>query len=445
MEHFSVASFYFNGHWRLDWGFGNPNKTAALIATLMVATWIFSYLKRSRYYVSLAVCTALGVCLIFTFSRGGILAAAVGLLCLAINVRQPISRQKLLITLTCVAMILSVGIYLQVYHRFQQGLSGSDASVLNRLIIWSNWPRMMYDSPTGWGLHNAVQAYSNWYQPLDQSERYRTLVNSHLMWLVELGWPFRFVYIFLWLTIFSICIPSKHARWFSVPLGIWAAFATASLFSAVAESATLWILPLVSLASVVHHRFRRHIPIPSLTWTAVFSVSILCCFTFFYFGYNDRRISGSSTNIIVGKNPHTWITTDSDSLGEFPGKALRRYLIENNTPHLSLGLSKSVNSIPIHNITHLVISGFINDTDISQLNKLLNKNIKVTFIAPKMSPHKIALHQTDPNKVTVVFGEISQSSLIPSWESQAKVIRIPGNGDFIPDWPREIFLESTPH
>ena len=40
-----MSEIFFQGFWRMDWGLGNPNKTAALIAILMVAVWSLSYLK----------------------------------------------------------------------------------------------------------------------------------------------------------------------------------------------------------------------------------------------------------------------------------------------------------------------------------------------------------------------------------------------------------------
>ena len=74
-----MNEIFFNGVWRMDWGLGNPNKTAALIATLMVGLWGLAYVRKWGFWVALAGFTALGFCLVHTFSRGGLVALFVGL------------------------------------------------------------------------------------------------------------------------------------------------------------------------------------------------------------------------------------------------------------------------------------------------------------------------------------------------------------------------------
>lgn len=41
-----MSDLHFHGIWRMDWGLGNPNKTGALIAILMVAVWMLTLLRR---------------------------------------------------------------------------------------------------------------------------------------------------------------------------------------------------------------------------------------------------------------------------------------------------------------------------------------------------------------------------------------------------------------
>ena len=65
---------------RLDLGFGNPNKTAALFAIL--AVWALSFACRVKRawaaWCLWAVSAALGVALVHTHSRGGLVALAAG-------------------------------------------------------------------------------------------------------------------------------------------------------------------------------------------------------------------------------------------------------------------------------------------------------------------------------------------------------------------------------
>src|SRR5690606_25281879 len=133
---------------------------------------------------------------------------------------RPWPWSRLLAIIASVWVILAFSIYLQAHERFGQGLVHEDRSITNRLVIWKQARRMMVDAPGGLGIRNSGNAYGQWYQPLDQHELYRTLVNSHLTWLVEVGWPLRFLYVFGWVTAVVLCWPWHGRKWFSIPLGI---------------------------------------------------------------------------------------------------------------------------------------------------------------------------------------------------------------------------------
>ncbi len=89
-----MEEFFFNGVWRLDWGLGNPNKTAALIVELMVAVWLLAYAWKWGFWMSLGFFTMLGGCLIHTFSRGGLAALIAGMLPLIVFASRPWSLSK---------------------------------------------------------------------------------------------------------------------------------------------------------------------------------------------------------------------------------------------------------------------------------------------------------------------------------------------------------------
>ena len=56
--------YYFDGVWRMDWGFGNPNKTGTFIATLMIAVWSLDSLRKSGFWLALFLNGGLGFCLL---------------------------------------------------------------------------------------------------------------------------------------------------------------------------------------------------------------------------------------------------------------------------------------------------------------------------------------------------------------------------------------------
>lgn len=71
MEGDVIYRFFYNGFWRIDWGFGNPNKTAVLILQL---AFISLGLIGSRKWIKLIgilTFTIMSICLFHTFSRGG--------------------------------------------------------------------------------------------------------------------------------------------------------------------------------------------------------------------------------------------------------------------------------------------------------------------------------------------------------------------------------------
>src|ERR1700734_2850965 len=97
---------YFQGVWRMDWGLGNPNKTAALIAILMIAIWVIAYLHKWGFWVALVPFTALGVCLIHTVSRGGIVALGIGLTAVVCTIPTPWPIQKIVALVACFWVIV---------------------------------------------------------------------------------------------------------------------------------------------------------------------------------------------------------------------------------------------------------------------------------------------------------------------------------------------------
>ena len=258
--------FFHGEHLRLDWGLGNPNKTATLIACLLVLAHVIRHLlagKRGNLIVFSGVFLALGICLIHTYSRGGIVAAIAGQFAYwAARSRGKFtwpSRPQWICGVILVVILSAYSAMPQVdaASRYTQGIgpgAAEDLSVTNRLRIWKDVPRMMVDAPGGWGLGNSGYAWMQWYQPLETRYLHRTLVNSHFSWLVEFGWIGRFLYLFGWgmilVIVFARHFPEEkktERRAAGIATGIWIAFAVGAFFSSVAESWQLWVLPVLAL------------------------------------------------------------------------------------------------------------------------------------------------------------------------------------------------------
>jgi len=291
---------------------------------------------------------------------------------------------------------------------------------------------MMVDAPGGWGLGQSGKAYTDWYQPLDQNEGYRTLVNSHLTWLVEFGWAGRFFYIFSWVAVFLLCLPGP--RWLSVPLGIWIAFFTGSFFSSVAESVWLWAVPGFALVWVLVWRAWNHawpdaklLALPPATAAAV-----LFCIA----GFSVRSPVTKHGNRIVigGGEPGTWVVADRKVLGNAFPRPLRAALA--GRPNFSCGLVEKFEDLPDVGIASLVVSG--GPEGKKEIGKNLASVKSLILINPAFSPAEFPT--PGGAAVRVVVGEFSQ--VASDWSGVVGVERVPGTGDFVPNWPNFLLPHS---
>ena len=414
----------------MDWGLGNPNKTASLIAILMVAVWSVAYFRKGLFWVSLVVFSILGICLVHTFSRGGMVAAFCGLIPLVVCLRRPLPLKRIIGVVAAVWIIIGADFYLQAHERYGQGVVQEDRSISNRFGIWKVAPTMMADAPGGWGVGQAGKAYMDWYQPLDRSESYRTLVNSHLTWLVEFGWIGRFFYIFGWLAVFLLCLPTGGNRWLAVPLGIWISFFAGAWFSSVAESLWLWIVPALALAWVVVWRIRHHTwPSPKLLFLppSLAAVALICLALFAPRSPFTKR----GNAIVIGNGvPSSWVVVDQVVLGKSFPRPLRVEL--ENQPQLCCGVVESIEDLP-DNAASLILSGKLGAKSSEEIERKLKSVKSLTLVNPAFSPAEFPIPKGAA--VTVAIGEFSQIASTSDWSKVANVEPLVGIGDFIPNWP----------
>ncbi len=239
--------------WRM--GYSSPNKGGFLCAELALVALCVAFLCGRRKW--LAAIGALGACaafyaLLMTGSRSALVALAVGAAVVAVcRFRAHFSWKRLSISLGVLAVGAGILVLSGQAERFTTKLvDAQGASDAFRINVWKTAPRMMIDSPCGWGLGNSGVAYTCWYQPPTEFKVIRTLVNSHLTWLVEFGWFGRFAYLTL---VVGVCLFLLVAAWRGanpLPAALMCSFATAGLFNSVMEAPTLWILPVLSLATL---------------------------------------------------------------------------------------------------------------------------------------------------------------------------------------------------
>lgn len=434
-----MSEIFFQGFWRMDWGLGNPNKTAALIAILMVAVWSLGFLRNWLFWVSLVLFSALGICLVHTFSRGGMVAAFCGLMPLLVCLRRPLPMKRIVGVVTAFWLIIGASIYLQAHERYGQGVVQEDRSISNRFVLWKAAPTMMVDAPGGWGFGQSGKAYMDWYQPLDRNESYRTLVNSHLTWLVEFSWLGRFLYIFGWLAVLLLCLPTQGNRWLAVPLGIWISLFIGAWFSSVGESVWLWIVPAVALAWVIVWRLANRVwPETKLLFLppSLAAASLLCLALVVPHSPVTKR---GNTLAIGNRIPSTWVVADRVVLGKSFPRPLRDALEKN--PQLSCGIVESIEDLPDNAVTTLIFSGKLEPTKSDVIERKLKSVKSLTLVNPSFFPAELPIPKGAD--VRIAIGEFSQLASVSDWAPIAKVEPLVGTGDFVPNWPT-VLLTNQP-
>lgn len=435
------AEFFFEGARRLDWGLGNPNKTAALIAEGMVAVWSIAYIRQRLCWLSAFLFTVLGCCLVLTFSRGGLAACCVGLAVLAAFTPRPWPKRNMIMVALSVLVIAIVAVRFNACRRYSQGIIAEDRSVTNRIVLWQAAPVMIADAPGGWGVGNAGKAYMQWYQPVDRYERYRTLVNSHLTWLVEFGWPLRFLYVFGWLAVFLLCGAGAGRKWRVVPLGIWTAFGTAAFFSSVAESPWLWTVPLASLIAVlaIRARLRQWPSFRNWMWPACLS-ALLCVGLWVAGRHAGSPIKGGRHRIFVGSGvPTVWLVADEKCRADESYARKVRERTGSQETGFCVGVVWAFGSLPgkVYG-ARIVMMGTPDGIKRSRMREVLDSASRLILLAPGFYPYEAGLNAVVEEKVEVLFGEFSQSPFLQAWEETGRVRRVAGVGDYFPDWPERL-------
>jgi len=439
--------FYFEGIQRLDWGFGNPNKTATLIAELMVAVWVLALSRRNvLFYCAALLFTFLGCCLALTYSRGGFLACVAGLSLLLLFSSWPWTKGTRVVILLCLAVVLGYMIHIGASRRYVQGISETDNSIQNRIEIWKKAPQMMVNAPRGWGLGQSGLAYLQWYQPTERDQSYRTLVNSHLTWLVEFGWVGRYFYIAGWVVALVLCLIKRQQKLYPIPLGVWLVFAVSATFSSVAESLTLWMLPVVFLLGSLIVRIKTKQMITRTQWLFIVLLPLLVCLIFLIVGStsNNPRIKKTREAIVVGSGvPETWLILDNKLKStESWAQTLREYMHSKGN-RFCLAIGDQIKALAPQAPERIVIWGRPSNIDSKGIYRFLPSSSHIVLYAPQFYPQEVAPELLERfRSAEVYFGEFSQSPFLYLWEKEVSVIRTPGMADYFSNWTE--LLSSGP-
>jgi hypothetical protein len=431
----------FQDTWRMDWGLGNPNKTAALIGMLMVAVWWLPLWKRSCFWLALGIFTGLGLCMTHTFSRGGLLAVIVGIVPVAVLAVRPLSLLRMLGIGMSVLAIIVFGLSIKADQRLVQGLKEKDPSISNRLLIWKTAPRMMVDAPEGWGAGNSGNAYMQWYQPVDRMEGYRTLVNSHLTWMVEFGWAMRFLYVTGWLLALLLVWPQGRDPVLAVSFGVLTTFGLAATFSSVGETPILWAVPLLAVLIGILQRVKLRRWPPPRYWMGVPGLGGAALVSIFVLGKTsvDLWIRKNGEVVYVGDDLKYWVIVNKAIMGNNYGKAWRHQTSKKRLPGAAFVYSAG-DIDPAENDV-VVLGGEVPLLEKASVRELLTSGRRLIFINPAMRPEE----DGDLTHLTVLQGVFAQGVMSDLWKRrEVNFTLIPGAADYIPSWPQWVEMAQKP-
>lgn len=421
---------------RWELWFGNPNKAAVLFAALFILSFYLTSLSRRRAFIAAAWIFA-GVffyALVHTVSRGGIaagLAGAAVLLAAEWKKRGGIRGIAPFAVIAAAVLCLPAGRAL--VDRVAESSPSSDGSSANRLLVWRAAPAMAADAPGGWGLGRSGAAYMSWYQPLDRREEYRTLVNSHLTWLVEFGRVGRAAYFAAWIFAFLVAAAFLKRRRDVHPMAQLAAFAVASFFSTVAEEWTLWIIPAASFAPAAAGVGRRNAAkLAVVSAAGGIAAAVLLEVT----GRIARPASAarvfrdaSADVTLVGEGrPRCWVVCDGAVLGgDTFGRVWRRSC---GAP--AAGFADSPLAVP-EDARYLTVCGGAADGGPAAMKRFRSLE-GIAVLSPRQPAEWLETAKAD-SRVRVHCGEFD--SACPAVDAPGLVI-VDGAAKYLPDWPERI-------
>lgn len=437
-----------DGRWRL--GFENPNKAGCLCAELTLVMLSLVFLAARRRW--LAATAGLGVILAFavlvkTESRSALIALIVGIAVLfAFRIRKFLTWKRFAATCCALAVCGAIIVFSGVTERFTTKIvDASGESDSFRINVWRAAPKMIADAPSGWGVGVSGRAYTSWYQPPTEFKVVRTLVNSHLTWLVELGWVGGFLYLSVILSLFGMLLWQAKQGRNPLPAALLAALATAGLFNSVMESPTLWIVPVISLVPHFNKRISclglRHFRVIVLIGSGSALAIMAALLTIGSTNRKPPSLRAEKGRVIVnGSSARSWVVDDGVVLGRgFLGKELRLYYAS-FPKEPPLGVVWDIGDLP-EDCKHVTLAGRSCRDFLSRVEadpSLADRFASIMFLSPPFAASEIpsALH------VRVIQGELALRRQPAANPPPPSLTIVPGAELYIPGWMRMLLAQE---
>jgi hypothetical protein len=286
---------------------------------------------------------------------------------------------------------------------------------------------MFRAAPMGWGIGNSGVTYMKWFQTTDRSERYRTLVNSHLTWLVELGWGIGFIYLWGWFSLFWIAWKIMSLTDRGLSFGLIACLFTGGIFSSVLETVWLWILPILILGLSSVKMQWHGVQFGKIFSISAFAVLLAMCGFVSLSVLNGSTVRKLQDSVRCGNgDPVICLFPDSDVLGGELYMREFRDVLENHSG--TVAVISDINNIP-KNTDIIVLAG----KQCIKINDILKSytSVKLLLISPPIEfcGHLMGKIKEASCKVRVLIGEFSNALFE---DANNNVIMVPGVNRYIP-------------
>lgn len=426
---------------RLDWfdfGISSANRTGAFIACLIAFTWCFyAFRIKCLSILTWIVSLILFYFLVQTASRGALVSLIVAGLFFLSSSKLTYSRRTLIPVLFWVLCALFIFSHSRLSHRMEEMISLQSSSANCRMDIYISGLKMLTDAP--FGVQSPIETYMQWYQDPNDSERYLSMINSHLEFLCANGLLLRLGYITLWVFILFLLFTSSHAILPSACTSVWICFALCAIFSNVANYWVLWIIPTLSfILGAVYNRTRLK---SYRFYSLVILISLVAFIALHTISYLLPREAPlhfrNNGDVLVGEGIAKFCVFKPIEriLGTHFGSEIISIQKNTDTPIL---VSKN---LPQHSVDKLIICSALPE-NVSELyaKELVFLN---TFPPNDMSKYKSL-------KITGVIGGFTDWRVRRAWESIANnkeyninLNILNGVADYIPNWTEFITDETN--
>ena len=374
----SEGEYFYRGAVRISWGFATPNYLGAFLAGFMPLVWAMAKFckhplpvakpqtnprKRnkvnepvsSRPIVPWATIGMLASELFLwgslgaTASRGAAVAALSGAVLWELfrhySEERTWSRSLKWIGLRAGFCIVGFAVF-SFGGRIAPGYLAQDASIGNRWLLWAGGAALCHGSPwSGWGIGESGHLFTQWVQPLDLPQEYKTMVNSYLHLAVERGLPAlaAVMVVVAGLVSWPLLVgrAAISARWANVCRAvacIWVIWTVANVFSTLFDDWRMWCAPgigvlllIVSVPVVMRARQRTGRWICGIAIVALVVPGAIYLAGAIYQWRSPIKIGRSAAGMVLlsrteAKGPAHWgVLPDTGVLGGKYGHEIRRW------------------------------------------------------------------------------------------------------------------------